>query len=400
MLNLQVLNNVSRAMKYAQGTVMNMSGDDQMHIILHGEAGVVASSPDGHSLAGRLGPGDFFGETALFLGIQIPDSVIALTDIITLPVSRSTVNEFFRNESAIAFEICRALCNRRQSEQKTNPATASLAVDEPPDANESPAAKDNPSTEKAVAAKEAAPGEAHFSLFPEDHGQYALSIDNSDREHLMERTISCPLCRQSFGVLSVRPSKLVVESTDGDMRPRYKGIEPLYYDVITCPHCLYSALSDMFESTKKPAAAFLIKLRSIKEGCGLDFSSGTTTDSVFAGYYLALMCAPQCFPKHQLVTAKLLLKLSRIYQDCTDSLLETRTARQALDTYMYIYQNLEVPVEQEQQLCMVIAELSAKLGENRQAKDFFFKIKINRTAAPLLRRQAENRLYDIRECEK
>ena len=362
-------------MKYAQGSVINDSPDAGMHIILQGEAGVIASRPGGHHIAGRLGPGDFFGEASLFLNADTSGSVVALTDIIALPVSRSTANEFFRDEPAIAFELCKALCERLQEADKATPAAAPAAPEAP-----------------ALA--------ADFTLFPKDHGQYTLPIDNSDHEHLLERSIHCPLCKQSFSSVSVRPSKLVVESTDSDMRPRYKGIEPLYYDVITCPHCLYSALSDMFGTPKKTKPAFLNELKAIKESCGIDFAAGMSTDSVFAGYYLALLCAPHCFPKHQLATAKLLLKLSRVYQDCAAAELETRTARQALDTYMYIYQNLEIPPEQEQQLCMIIAELSAKLGETRQAKDFFFKIKINRAAAPLLRRQSENRLYEIRESEK
>ncbi len=382
MLNLQVLNNVSRAMKYAQGTVMNTQGDNLMHIILHGEAGIVASSADGHSLTARLGPGDFFGETALFLGADAPGSIIALTDIITLPVSRQAANDFFKDEPAIAFEICKALCSRLPQDNQASAAPAA------------------PSTGVEKADEDTQAQSGCFTLFPEEHGLYSLSIDNSDREHLMERAINCPLCKQSFSFLSIRPSKLAVESTDSDMRPRYKGIEPLYYDVITCPHCLYSALSDQFDTPKTPKPAFQDDLKAVKESCGIDFSAGVTTDTVFAGYYLALLCAPNCFPKHQLVTAKLLLKLSRVYQDCADNMLESRTARQALDTYMFIYQNLEIPVEQEQQLCMVIAELSAKMGETRQAKDFFFKIKINRSAAPLLRRQAESRLYDLREGEK
>ncbi len=375
MLNLQVLNNVSRAMKYSQGTVLNDSLYPQMLIILQGEAGIIASRPGGHHLAGRLGPGDFFGEASLFLGTEQTSSLIALSDIIAIPVSRETVNDFFCDEPAIAFEICKALCERLAGGYKD--ASAEVPADEDILARSS-----------------------DFTLFPPEHGQYTLPIDNSDREHLLERTIKCPVCEQSFSCFYVRSSKLIVESTDNDMRPRYKGIEPLYYDVITCPHCFYSALSDMFNTSKKPSPAFQGELQAIKQSCGINFSADVSTESVFGGYYLALMCAPQFFPKHQLVTAKLQLKLSRVYQDCGDSQLETRTAQQALDTYMYIYQNLEIPMEQEQQLSIIIAELSAKLGNSRQAKDFFFKIKIDRTAPPLLRRQAESRLFDIRESEK
>ena len=64
---------------------------------------------------------------------------------------------------------------------------------------------------------------------------------------------------------------------------------------------------------------------------------------------------------------------------------------------MYAYQNIRIPASQDQQLCLVIAELNYKLGNLREARDFFFKVKISRGGVPLLKRQAENRLYEIRE---
>ncbi len=53
----------------------------------------------------------------------------------------------------------------------------------------------------------------------------------------MSKTIACPVCGKPFQAVSVRPSKLVVERTDSDMRTRYKGVEPLFYEVLTCPRC-------------------------------------------------------------------------------------------------------------------------------------------------------------------
>lgn len=422
MLNLQALNKASRAMKYAQGTAFNEKGDDKkLYIILQGEVGVIVSRPGEHRLAEKLGPGSFFGEAALFLHKKASNSFVALTDIIALPVDASTAQDFFREEPAIAYELCRALCERlygadtasAKPAQKAAPAPAAPKSEKPAKkaAPERPA---SPKAEKPTMPKPAPQASAPsvqkprvqppvqsgaFPLFPEGHTASDLMLNNDDREHLMEKEGACPLCKRHFHYLAIRPSKLMLDSTDSDMRQRYKGIEPLYYEVITCPHCLYSALSDTFSKPVQPKPGFDAELKAIRQSTDFKFSMEKDSDQIFASYYLALFCAPYCVPKHQMTTAKLLLKLSRVYQDGGNSELETQTAQQALDSYMFVYQNIETTPAQDQQLCLVIGELNLKLGHVKEAKDFFFKAKVNRAGAPLLKRQAEDRLFDIRETE-
>jgi len=399
LFELTSLKDTSRLVRYPQGTVFN--DDAVMYFIFQGEAGIVAGRSGEHHLAARLGPGDFFYETALFLQKESAETIISLTDLVALPLHRNEAVAFFSKEPAFVFQICQELCERIHSMNS-------------PEADELPAhmygAKDAaPATDTAVQntvssthhISSHAPTQAGaFALFPEGYGTYTLPLNNGDRDHLLEKNAVCPLCGQNFKHMSVRPSRLVLASTDSDMRPHYNGVEPLYYDVTTCPHCLYSALSDMFDNPGKPGPEFCRELTAVKDGSVLRFGPDANADSVFAGYYLALFCAPHCFVKPQMTEAKLLYKLSRVYQDAGDSHMETVTAQQALDTYMYVYQNIEIPPSQDQQLCLVIAELALKLGQLREAKDFFFKVKINRSGAPLLKRQAENRLFELRENGK
>jgi hypothetical protein len=156
-------------------------------------------------------------------------------------------------------------------------------------------------------------------------------------------------------------------------------------------------MSDVFSKPGRTSPGFDQQLRSVKDGCGVSFGADMGADAVFAGYYLALFCAPHCFSKPQMTVAKLYLKLSRVYQDAGDQKLESLTAKQALDAYMYVYQNVDIPPSQDQQLCLIIAELFLKQSQLREAKEFFFKAKVNRNGAPLFKRQAENRLYELQE---
>jgi uncharacterized protein (DUF2225 family) len=213
----------------------------------------------------------------------------------------------------------------------------------------------------------------------------------------MEKSFVCPICKKSIKALTIRPSKLITDKTDSDMRVRYKGVEPIYYDIVTCPHCLYSALSEMFECPDKPSPDLRSALEAMKPEIGASPSTSINTFSVFAGYYLALFCTPKCFVSPHIAIAKLLLKLNWIYQDCGDKQMEEKTAKQALDAYMYVYQNLNNPPKVDQQLCFIIGELYLKLNDKNNARNFLFKAQSNREGIPLLRTKAADRIIEIRE---
>ena len=121
------------------------------------------------------------------------------------------------------------------------------------------------------------------------------------------------------------------------------------------------------------------------------------TDSVFAGFYLALFCAPISFSKHHLITGKLLYKLSRVYQDAGDESMERLTINKALEQYLSAYEKVGVSPSQEQQICILIGELYLKQGELKDAISFFSKAKSSKNSSPVLKNHAESRIYDIRE---
>ncbi|NCB52305.1 MAG: DUF2225 domain-containing protein [Clostridia bacterium] len=399
-VNLGMLKSLSRAIKVLQGEAIICDGlDKKMFIVLKGEAG--AFSP-GKSQGGKpavtYGPGDFFGESTLFLGKTSLYNFVALSDLIMLQISRCSFGGFLRDEPELTFELMKALFARLER--------ADIPLEAPGDDRETvpkSAPAPPPTTPCAAAEPPSAsapdPSQRGFSLFPEGHGCYTLPLCIEDRVYLMEKNHSCPLCKHRFKSLKVKPSKLVAERTDSDMRVHFKGIEPLYYDVVTCPNCFYSALDVMFGSLDKPATGLLQELSALKSDTQLKFSTDVDAGSVFAGYYLALHCAPKSFSRFSLAEGKLLLNLSRVYADCGDAQMEQVTAKRALETYLYAYENIELSQDQYHQLCMIIGNLNVARNDFVTAKNFFFKVKTSRNCTPKLKRHAEDRLYDIRELE-
>jgi uncharacterized protein (DUF2225 family) len=285
-------------------------------------------------------------------------------------VQKGEALQFIREEPEMTFELMKALCRKQ----------GNIAEE-----HEAPAA--SPAVSK--------PNGEVFPLFPKGHGVYRLPLDGTDRGCLMEKSYACPYCKKEFRAPAIRPSKLAIECTDADMRHRYRGVEPLYFDIVTCPECLYSAPDELFSDPDNKRAD-LSALKNLKQAYLGFTGEGAETDKLFAGYYLALQCAPECFAPRHLAQAKLLLKLSRVYQDCKDSAMEQELAGRALDEYVRFYLNEKCDPGQDQQLCLIIGELYLKGNDIKNAREFFFKAKTIREGAPILKDHAENRLAQIR----
>ena len=64
---------------------------------------------------------------------------------------------------------------------------------------------------------------------------------------LFPKSYTCPVCDENFKSLSVRKSKMYSLGMDEDLRPKYRWVDPVKYEVVVCPVCGYGALSRYFD---------------------------------------------------------------------------------------------------------------------------------------------------------
>ena len=58
-----------------------------------------------------------------------------------------------------------------------------------------------------------------------------------EQEMLLDKTHECPICSNTFKNRALRTGKAKMVSMDMDLRSKFEGIEPLKYDVVSCPKC-------------------------------------------------------------------------------------------------------------------------------------------------------------------
>lgn len=79
-----------------------------------------------------------------------------------------------------------------------------------------------------------------------EKGQTTITLKEEDM--LFDKTHECVVCGNSFKNRTVRTGKARLIDTDKDLRNIFEGIEPLKYDVISCPYCGFTAVSRYFEN--------------------------------------------------------------------------------------------------------------------------------------------------------
>lgn len=387
MINLNSLLKLSTVKRFAKDAVILQEGVQypaEMLIILAGSVGVYKGygTPLQKELS-TLGPGGFVGEMMLFVG-RMPDSTaVSLGDTIAVAINKQNAGELFVTQPELTYNMIEAICKKLGDSQD---AYAQLIND----------------VRAGVAAKKLQEAEqtggTAADLFPEGHGSYNIGIDNTKSDYIYEDTVTCPLCGHTFKNLALITSRLRRESTDPDMRVHYKDIEPLHYDVITCPSCLFSATGEQFKGASKTFAAQVVKaLAGVKSGVVIKPGYERDSFTVFAGYYLALLCAPICFDEYQLIQAGLWQKIGRLYSDAGDAKMYDYASRQCLKEYLYSYEHFRLSEKQMQHITFVLGDLYQRLGDLDKARNFFYMAKTNRDGVAVMSRQADLRLDQIRE---
>lgn len=369
----------SNLKRFAKGSVVVREGDAnsrELYVVLQGNAGLYKN----FGLAGEaqvqvLGQGKSYGEMTLFLNKEPEFTMVALTDMVILVIARKNLQDFFTSQPDLSFNMIEDICKRLES------ANAKL---------------------KQYQLEHTGPAASGSSkLFPEGHGSYVLEMDTGNRELLYEQKLTCPLCGHSFDNLTVLASRLRLERTDNDLRARYRDIEPMHYEIASCPSCLFSASLDAFPGVSKRWRGDIDqKLGPYKLGLELKTGVYRDTFTVFAGFYLAILCASVVFDDHQLITANLWLKLSRLYSDCGDDAMYRYASGKSLDDYLFAYEHFRISEKQSQQLCYIVGDLYFRQEDTDNARRFFYLAKTNKMGSAVLKRQADLRLDEIREMKK
>ena len=216
---------------------------------------------------------------------------------------------------------------------------------------------------------------------------------------LYTKEIECPVCRAKFNHTLVRESKLRLSHME-ELRPVYKGFEPLCYDVTMCTTCGYATLKDRFDVVaERQRETLLTKLRfNYANFMPANFPMEMDIKMGVERYKYALLTA--CMKKASLgEKAMILVKLSWLYKvlgDMPNTQLFTRHANEVL-TQAYQSERFPIFGMSESTVHFLLARFAVDLNDHPTALRFLSQIIVDKNVNSRLRDLARNMKEEINE---
>lgn len=116
---------------------------------------------------------------------------------------------------------------------------------------------------------------SNIDLFNDKKGNASAEKKKEEKPEIKEleekdliylKKAECPCCGREFTEKTIRPGKVRMISQDIDLRPRYKELDTMKYNVTACPTCGYAALTRDFTHLSSGQA------KMVKEKISLNFT--------------------------------------------------------------------------------------------------------------------------------
>ncbi|MDR0957983.1 MAG: DUF2225 domain-containing protein [Clostridiales bacterium] len=247
----------------------------------------------------------------------------------------------------------------------------------------------------------------------EDSAQYLqdtlLNAAEETDEELIERTkynpytyvydkmFNCPLCFIHFAASVGRHSKTRIIKIDTDLCPHYEPFNPMYYGIISCPNCGYTAMISTFEYHLTDIQMLTLSEQIPKLCPPKKYDQVRTISDAIELYKAALLCS-LLKKGGDAEKAILCLKLSWLMREGNFPSEELDFAKQARNTFMKVYRNLNFPVfgMDEYTLAYLIGELSRRIGDYEKALQYLEVVIRDKKTPVRLRPRAEDVYHMIK----
>lgn len=283
---LDFLRSTGAFFRYAKDEYICHEGQQgqNMYIVLTGKVGVYLTNPAGClTEVSRIESGGFFGEMSIFDKMPRSASCIALEDTICASIDRGNLQQFLANCPDIVEQLLQSMSLRVRKMDDMLHHTKVISS--------------------------ASGGQATFDV-PAEFFNHCINEPVQDPKFLHTYKEECPVCGEQMPVVRVRRNKLSVQMVTPDQRIRYSDCEPMWYDVITCPHCLYSNYYlNFFNVNQSNRESIRSVLNEQYPLVSKLYRYGTSVDRVILAYLQAIHLNEQLYASDSTLLGLLWLRL-------------------------------------------------------------------------------------------
>ncbi len=221
---------------------------------------------------------------------------------------------------------------------------------------------------------------AQGEVYPQGHKSYPGIVYTEYEKLVYKKNYKCPNCSKTFDDYKVFKSKLTyAEPLRYDLKSCFNGFKMEWYEIVTCPHCLFSMFHNYFTEPKPLLKEKLnAALDAAKKDIRMNFIAQRDVDYVFSAHYLALACANGYTSPRRHIIAKIWANLSWLYEDVGDGEMARFAAGECALAYDELFANSNLSMAQEQSISLIIAGMMYRAGKRDNIKKYLFIAKTSK----------------------
>ncbi|MCL2616593.1 MAG: DUF2225 domain-containing protein [Defluviitaleaceae bacterium] len=215
-------------------------------------------------------------------------------------------------------------------------------------------------------------------------------------DYIYEKKFTCPVCHIPFTSNVARDSKIKVQSIDFDLRPICTPIDPIYYYIVVCDSCGYSAANSTFSKLTQRQAELILAEITPKFRPS-PYPKQPDTDMAIARYKLALLNAMVKQAKDG-EKAYLCMKITWLYRIKGNEVdNEKMFAKLTLDGFTNALSSENTPIMglEESTIMCLIGAFSMFLGDNEYAMKVLSDLIVSKKSSERLKDRARDLKNEI-----
>lgn len=210
---------------------------------------------------------------------------------------------------------------------------------------------------------------------------------------LYDKSYTCPMCDKPFKAKTIRIGKNQLLSIDDDLYAHYALVNPLLYDILTCPSCGYSALTKTFDKLLPKQKEWLKDMLLTIHQQHINYSEYPTIEETIHKYKLALLIAINKKSKMG-EQSYLALHIAWLYRDLNDTTNEHLFLQKALNGFTEALQTETLPILgfDEHTLMYLLSAIAYKLDDLDTCKKYLSTLLVT----PSIPARIKDRALDLK----
>ena len=181
----------------------------------------------------------------------------------------------------------------------------------------------------------------------------------------------CPLCEMEFESVRVFSESVRIKSRDYDLKPIFEGVNAIFFQLVTCPHCYLTMYEEDFgkDIPEEKVKDLIQVLRNAKKKFSIDLTEDKSIDDAINQHYIAVAVYTVLANRRRL--AEVYLKLAWLLREKGKKEEELVALAKALKNFEDYYKYEMTEEKEGPMVLFYMAVINQRFGKRKEASKWF-----------------------------